>query len=178
MVSKPWPEGWMRHPGSALRAMAGTEAWGGAASREGVTAGGVWAGAGGNFPPAPNSSDCFVTGKCGLDAEAGFSLALHSDWQWVMAGPDKESPSPGPSWVKNPWAGSIQGHDYQTSSRSLNSQCWILYKDGKEAGPALNYLKQMQASKEQKVTMPAKSILSTTTAQKNKGLLKTHKWQS
>lgn len=36
----------------------------------------------------------------------------------------------------------------------------------------------MKASKEQEVTMPAKSILATITAQKNKGLLKTHKWQS
>lgn len=68
----------MKHPGSALRAMAGTETWGRAASREGVTAGGMGWGWG-DFPPAPNSLDGFVTGKCGLDAEAGFSLALHSD---------------------------------------------------------------------------------------------------
>lgn len=65
-----------------------------------------------------------------------------------MAGPDRESPIPGPSWVKNPSAGSIQGHDYQTSSRSLSSQCWIWYKDGKVAGPALKYLKWTDADKQ------------------------------
>lgn len=40
---------------------------------------GVWAGVGVDFPPAPNSLDGFVTGKCGLGAETGFSLALYSD---------------------------------------------------------------------------------------------------
>lgn len=145
--------------------MAGTEPWGWVTAED---LGWGW----GEFPPVPNSLDGFVTGKCGLDAEAGFSLTLSSDWRWVMAVPDRKSPIPRPSWVKNPSAGSIQGHDHQTSSKSLNSQCWIWYKDGKVAGPALKCLKWTGG------TMPAKSILSTITAQKNKGLLKTHEWQS
>lgn len=96
MVSKPWPEGWMRHPGSALRAMAGTEAWGGAASREGVAAGGwSW----GQFPSCTQQLGLFC------NREMWFRC-----WGWIFIGsPLRLTVGNGWSWQRKPKPRSFLG---------------------------------------------------------------------